>query len=64
MTDPTHKAEQVTITVLGKYRCISAKKYGEDSPCLQVVCGEDETVITCDTTLANGRPFEVKLEVL
>ena len=26
--------------------------------------GAEETVITCDTTLANGRPFEVKLDVL
>ncbi len=64
MTDPTHKAEQVTITVAGKYRLISAKKYGEDSDCIRVECGACETVTRCDTTLANGRPFEVKLEIL
>ena len=64
MTEPTHKAEHVNITVSGKYRLISAKKYGEDSDCICVECGENETVIFCDTTLANGRPFEVKLECL
>lgn len=64
MTEPTHKAEHVTISVSGKYRCVSAKKYGEEGSCLQVTCDADKTVIVCDTTLANGRPFEVKLEIL
>lgn len=64
MTEPTHKAACITITVCGSYRLRSAKKYGEDSACLHVVCGEEKTVITCDTTLANGRPFEVKLDIL
>ncbi len=64
MTDPTHKAESVRITVSGQYRLLSAKKYGENSDCIRVECGEEKTVISCDTTLANGRPFEVKLEVL
>ena len=64
MTEPTHKAESVRITVSGKYRLISAEKYGESSDCIRVECGASETVITCDTTLANGRPFEVKMEMM
>lgn len=64
MTEPTLKAPRVTLTVGGRYRLISQKKYGEPTDCISVVCGEKETVIICDTTRANGRPFEVKLEVI